>query len=67
MAINGVGGQLSSMMVFFMYGSFHLELLEAAGDTLCPFKRTMLENCGSSSSTVVAAVAVVAAAAAGPS
>ena len=46
MAIKG-GGQLSpSVMVFSMKGSFHLELLVAAGETLCPFKRTMVESSG---------------------
>ena len=39
-AMNG-GGLSHSVNIFWMYGSFHLEVLVAVGDTLCPFRRTM--------------------------
>lgn len=47
MAING-GGQLSSSInVFCMYGIFHRQSLEAAGETLCPFRMKMVDSPGS--------------------
>ena len=39
MAMKG-GGFTPSTKVFWIKGSFHRAVLEAAGDTLCPFKRT---------------------------
>ena len=41
-------------MVFLMNGIFHLQLLVAAGDTLCPLINTMEETVGCTTEEFVA-------------